>query len=76
MVCHALAFNKDKTLLIAGCECEIRVLEFQGEKLMPCDYLKGHTNQINCLLFMKKSKQFISGSRDDKIKIWELNYKN
>ncbi|CAD8084259.1 unnamed protein product [Paramecium primaurelia] len=69
--CQAIAINQDNTLVLVGCEKEIRVFELIQNKLVQIDILKGHNDSIFTLDFFKKQKNsFISGSRDDSIMIW------
>ncbi|CAD8130598.1 unnamed protein product [Paramecium sonneborni] len=55
---------------------QIKVFEFKQEQLKQSQILNEHTNDINTLNFMKKSNQFISGSDDNSIIIWQMNENN
>ncbi|CAD8185616.1 unnamed protein product [Paramecium octaurelia] len=74
--CLAIAINKDCSTLVAGSESQIKVFEFkQGVmKLFQC--LCEHQKKVVTLNFMKKSNQFISGSYDNQIKIWQREQNN
>ncbi|CAK80212.1 unnamed protein product (macronuclear) [Paramecium tetraurelia] len=74
--CRAIAFNKDCTLVVAGCNNLIKVFEFSQGQLKQIQVLSEHQNDVHTLQFMKKSAQFISGSADKSIKIWSLNQNN
>ncbi|CAD8117586.1 unnamed protein product [Paramecium primaurelia] len=74
--CNAIAFNKDNSIVLAACENDITVFEFKQEQLKQTQLLKEHKNRISTLNFMKKSNQFISGSWDYQIIIWQMNQNN
>ncbi|CAD8148245.1 unnamed protein product [Paramecium pentaurelia] len=72
--CYAMDFNKDATFLAAGfINGNIKVYNFNSEGLQLMQQLKEHYGAIYCIVFMKKSNQFISGGADKKINIWEIN---
>ncbi|CAD8187255.1 unnamed protein product [Paramecium octaurelia] len=70
--CRAIAFNKDCTLVVAGCNNLIKVFEFSQGQLKQFQVLSEHQNDVHTLYFMKKSAHFISGSADKSIIIWSL----
>ncbi|CAD8158065.1 unnamed protein product [Paramecium octaurelia] len=74
--CSAIAVNKDCSILIAVCESQIKVFEFNSGMLKQTQILSGHTHHINTLNFMKKSDQLISGSQDYSIIIWTKDQNN
>ncbi|CAD8131380.1 unnamed protein product [Paramecium sonneborni] len=74
--CGAIAFNKDNSIVLVGCESKIKVFEFKQEQLKQTQLLKEHSKNVNTLNFMKKSSQFISGSEDSSIIIWSMNENN
>ncbi|CAD8111485.1 unnamed protein product [Paramecium primaurelia] len=71
--CHAIAFDNDCSTLVAGCNSKIKVYEFKQGIIKEIQTLNEHQNSVFTLNFMKKSKQFISGSVDKSIRIWKQN---
>ncbi|CAD8095063.1 unnamed protein product [Paramecium primaurelia] len=69
--CHAIAFNKDNSIVLATCENDIKVFEFKQEQLTLTQILSEHKDFVTTLNFMKKSNQFISVSFDKQILIWQ-----
>ncbi|CAD8129168.1 unnamed protein product [Paramecium sonneborni] len=74
--CCAIAINKDCSTLLAGCYSLIKVFEFKQGMLKKIQILTEHKNDVNTLNFMKKQNQFISGSADNSIIIWQNNQNN
>ncbi|CAD8116514.1 unnamed protein product [Paramecium primaurelia] len=74
--CQAIAINKDCSIVIAGCDKQIKVFEFKQEVLKQTQLLSEHQDSIITLKFMSKSNQFISGSDDKSIIIWSMNQSN
>ncbi|CAD8104653.1 unnamed protein product [Paramecium primaurelia] len=74
--CYAIAVNKDFTILIAGCNNQIKVFEFIQGILKQVQVLSEHGKNIHTLNFMKGSDHFISGSVDNSIIIWARNKNN
>ncbi|CAD8081455.1 unnamed protein product [Paramecium primaurelia] len=70
--CYAFAFNKDQSIVLAGCQKDIKVFENQQGKLNQVQLLSKHTNQVFTLNFMKKTNNFVSGSSDNSIIIWQV----
>ncbi|CAD8188886.1 unnamed protein product [Paramecium octaurelia] len=68
--CCALSFNESGTLMISGCNCEIKVWNFQNGILNQITTLSGHKWMITCLIFSKKSNSFLSASYDQTICLW------
>ncbi|CAD8213531.1 unnamed protein product [Paramecium pentaurelia] len=72
--CNAMAFNKECSIVLVGCNQQIQVFEFKQGMMKQTQILKEHENNVITLNFMKKSNQFISGSeKDGWIIIWSLN---
>ncbi|CAD8128354.1 unnamed protein product [Paramecium sonneborni] len=71
--CCAIAINKDKSIVLAACNYQIKVLEFKQEQLKQTQLLSEHSQTVLTLNFMKKSTHFISGSYDSQIIIWSMN---
>ncbi|CAD8187279.1 unnamed protein product [Paramecium pentaurelia] len=68
---NSIQFSPDSLILIAGCsDGKIQVFELKSEKLKLLEVLHEHKNQVDSLLFMKKSKEFLSGSKDETMVIW------
>ncbi|CAD8110620.1 unnamed protein product [Paramecium primaurelia] len=74
--CNAIAVNKDCSILVAGCDKQIKVFEFTQEILKQVQILNEHGNYVCTLNFMKRSDHFISGSQDNSIIIWARNQNN
>ncbi|CAD8131023.1 unnamed protein product [Paramecium sonneborni] len=74
--CNAIAVNKDFSLMVAGCNQQIKVFQFKQGIFKQVSILDEHTDNVYTLNFMKRSDQFISGSRDSSIIIWIRNQKN
>ncbi|CAD8194501.1 unnamed protein product [Paramecium pentaurelia] len=74
--CYAIAINKDCSIVIAGCEKQIKVFQFKQEMLKQTQLLTEHQNVVNTLNFMNKSNHFISESDDNSIIIWSMNQNN
>ncbi|CAD8159245.1 unnamed protein product [Paramecium pentaurelia] len=74
--CYAIAINKDCSIVLAGCNSEIKVFEFKQEVLKKTQLLIEHQDDVNTLNFMNKSNHFISGSDDKSIIIWSMNQRN
>ncbi|CAD8191716.1 unnamed protein product [Paramecium pentaurelia] len=70
--CKAFAFNKDQSFVLAGCRKDIKVFENQQGKLNQVQMLSKHTDNVLTLNFMKKTNNFVSGSRDNLIIIWQV----
>ncbi|CAD8110028.1 unnamed protein product [Paramecium sonneborni] len=74
--CYAIAFNNDNSIVVAGCNKQIKVFEFRQEQLKETQILSEHSNDVYTLNFMKKSSQFLSGSADYSIILWQMNENN
>ncbi|CAD8209873.1 unnamed protein product [Paramecium octaurelia] len=74
--CYAIAINKDCSTLLVGCLSQIKVFEFNQGNIKQIQTLNEHKQYVTTLNFMKKSKQFISGSRDKSIIIWRCDENN
>ncbi|CAD8197699.1 unnamed protein product [Paramecium octaurelia] len=74
--CCAITINKDCTTLLAGCDKQIKVYEFKQGMAKQTQILSEHKSRVYTLNFMKKSNQFISGSCDKSIIIWQQNQNN
>ncbi|CAD8130380.1 unnamed protein product [Paramecium sonneborni] len=75
-VCKAIAFNKDQTIVLAGCNKDIKVFEHQQGKLKQIQLLSEHKNNIYTLNFMENTNDFLSGSQDKSIIIWQVSGNN
>ncbi|CAD8179281.1 unnamed protein product [Paramecium pentaurelia] len=75
-LCLAIAIDNDCSTLVAGCREKIKVYEFKQGIIDEIQTLNEHKDRICTLNFMKKSKQFISGSCDNTIRIWKQNQNN
>ncbi|CAD8106202.1 unnamed protein product [Paramecium primaurelia] len=75
-LCLAIAIDNDCSTLVAGCDSKIKVYEFKQEIIKEIQTINEHNGWVFTLNFMKKSKQFISGSLDKTIRIWKQNENN
>jgi WD40 repeat protein len=57
-----MAFDSTGSLLIWGCNQNIKVWEFKKGILIEKATLIGHKANINCFVFSKKLRWFVSGS--------------
>ncbi|CAK82465.1 unnamed protein product (macronuclear) [Paramecium tetraurelia] len=70
--CSALAFNKQGTLLATACKSDIKIWKVDVGKLIDQNIiLKGHSNQVRCLVFSNKQNWLISGGNDQQILCWK-----
>ncbi|CAD8214861.1 unnamed protein product [Paramecium octaurelia] len=69
-LCFAIAFNKDYSIVAAGCQKDIQVFQLIQGELNYIQLLSEHTNNVNTLNFMKSTNNFVSGSDDHSIIIW------
>ncbi|CAD8115712.1 unnamed protein product [Paramecium primaurelia] len=70
--CWAIAFNKSNSIMAAGCEENIKIWNFQDNKLIDSGIvLKGHSDYVQCLVFSKYHDWFVSGGLDEKIICWK-----
>ncbi|CAK81928.1 unnamed protein product, partial (macronuclear) [Paramecium tetraurelia] len=74
--CCAIPINQDCSILLAGCGNQIKVFEFNKGIIKITQILRKHKDRVFTLNFMKKSYQFISGSCDNSIIIWQQNQNN
>ncbi|CAD8208971.1 unnamed protein product [Paramecium pentaurelia] len=70
--CLAIAINQDNSVVVAGCNKDIKVFQLQQEKLNQIQFLSEHTGEVKTLNFMKNTNNFVSGSSDSLIIIWQL----
>ncbi|CAD8057977.1 unnamed protein product [Paramecium sonneborni] len=74
--CRAIAFNKDDSIVVAGCDKKIKVFENKQGYLNQLQILSEHKDNVVTLNFMMKSDHFVSGSYSSEIIIWYLNQEN
>ncbi|CAD8129380.1 unnamed protein product [Paramecium sonneborni] len=70
--CRAIAFNKDNSIVIAGCDKDIKVFQHTQGKLNQIQSLSEHKYQVQTLNFMQYTNNFVSGSGDNSIIIWKV----
>ncbi|CAD8119142.1 unnamed protein product [Paramecium sonneborni] len=73
---YAITFNKDCSIVAAGCEENIKVYQHKEGKLNQIQVLSEHTKGVITLNFMRNTNDFISGSDDSLIIIWQANGNN
>ncbi|CAD8100929.1 unnamed protein product [Paramecium sonneborni] len=59
--CHAVAINKDCSVVAAGCNKQIKIYQFQQGMLQLNQLLNKHKICVTVLQFMKQSNKLISG---------------
>ncbi|CAD8214457.1 unnamed protein product [Paramecium octaurelia] len=74
--CYTIAINEDCSILLVGCNQQIKVFEFKQGITKQTQIISDYQNNAYTLNFMKKSNQFISGSQDSSMIIWQLNQNN
>ncbi|CAD8137793.1 unnamed protein product [Paramecium octaurelia] len=74
--CLAVAFNKDCSMVAAGCEDLIKLYEFKEGMLKQIQLLSQHQEDVSTLYFMKHSNQLLSGDTTGTILIWSSNNNN
>ncbi|CAD8214532.1 unnamed protein product [Paramecium octaurelia] len=74
--CFTIAINEDCSILLVGCKSQIKVFEFKQGITKQTQIISDYQNDVYTLNFMKKSNQFISGSIDSSMIIWQLNQNN
>ncbi|CAD8081345.1 unnamed protein product [Paramecium sonneborni] len=74
--CYAIAFNKDSSIVVAGCKEKINVYQHKEGKLDQIQVLCEHQDNVFTLNFMRNTNDFVSGSLDKLIIIWQMNGNN
>ncbi|CAD8097136.1 unnamed protein product [Paramecium sonneborni] len=69
--CGAITFNKDSSIVAAGCVKDIKVFLNLRGKLNQIQLLSEHAKDVCTLKFMKNTNNFVSGSDDNLIIIWQ-----
>jgi WD40 repeat protein len=69
---HALALSLDGETLVTGSYRKIKVWRLQGEETKLKHSLSAHSHIVSCLRLSQDGKILISGSRDQTIKVWNL----
>ncbi|CAD8129556.1 unnamed protein product [Paramecium sonneborni] len=75
-LCIAIAFNKDSSIVVTGCNEKIKVYQNILGKLNQLQVLNENSDYVWTLNFMKDTNNFVSGSDDQLIIIWQGNGKN
>ncbi|CAD8090457.1 unnamed protein product [Paramecium sonneborni] len=70
--CGAIAFNKDYSIVVAGSKKDIKVFQQIQGKLNQIQQLSWHKKLVSSLNFMKNTNNFVSGSDDNSIIIWQV----
>ncbi|CAD8096601.1 unnamed protein product [Paramecium sonneborni] len=68
--CDTIEINKESTLILLGCQTDIKACQFKNGQIKQICKFHGHEWIVTCLKFMSQSNYFISAGRDKKIKIW------
>ncbi|CAD8124541.1 unnamed protein product [Paramecium sonneborni] len=70
--CFALAFNRQGSIMVGTAKKDIKIWDFEKGKLKDSGIiLKGHQQDVTCIIFSKKINWFITGSIDCKIIGWK-----
>eukprot|EP01080_Neovahlkampfia_damariscottae_P002474 gene2474-3183_t len=67
--------SKDNFRIFSTGGWDNRIRIFDLKKLKPLTILKQHTQSVNCLEFKKDSNLLACGSKDQRISLWDLNFK-
>ncbi|CAK68621.1 unnamed protein product (macronuclear) [Paramecium tetraurelia] len=74
--CYAIQFDKKGEKMISTSNKDIKVWSFTEGKFQLIQVLKGHLNNVTCLLFTPQSDCIISGSYDQTLICWSMDEKN
>ncbi|CAD8197250.1 unnamed protein product [Paramecium pentaurelia] len=74
--CCAIAFNTDNSIVIAGSKNNIKVFQHIKGRLNQISLLSEHKDTVLTLNFMNYSNNFVSGSNDQQIIIWQMVKQN
>ncbi|CAD8215227.1 unnamed protein product [Paramecium octaurelia] len=74
--CYAIQFDKKGEKMISTSSKDIKVWSFNQGKFQLIQKLKGHLDNVTCLLFAPQSDCIISGSQDQTLMCWSMNDKN
>ncbi|MBF2066647.1 MAG: WD40 repeat domain-containing protein [Calothrix sp. C42_A2020_038] len=69
---HALALSQDGKILVTGSYRKIKIWYLDGEQTQLKYSLSAHSHIVSCLCLSHDGKILVSGSRDQSIKIWNL----
>ncbi|CAD8156468.1 unnamed protein product [Paramecium pentaurelia] len=69
--CQAMVFNKDGLIIITANSNIIQILNFEQGRFKLSNSYRRHTNPIYCLVYSKKTYNFISGCSYYKIIFWQ-----
>ncbi|CAD8116419.1 unnamed protein product [Paramecium sonneborni] len=71
-VCRVITFNRDDTIMLAGCNFNIKVWNFNNGRIKEDQTLIGHVDDVISLTFSLNQNLFVSGGswKDKKIIIW------
>ncbi|CAD8133717.1 unnamed protein product [Paramecium pentaurelia] len=75
-MCYAIDINQEFSLMISGKNEDIVLWNFQNGKINEISTLKAHSDDVQCLKFSKKQKNFISGSKDNSLICWKCIKQN
>ncbi|CAD8215206.1 unnamed protein product [Paramecium octaurelia] len=75
--CYAIVFNKDGSIMISCDNCGIKIWNFEQGRFKLSNSYNKHTNPVKCLVFSKKTNNFISGCGYNQIICWQqINQKD
>ncbi len=69
---HALVLSKDGEILVTGSYRKIKVWRRMGDETELKHSVSAHSHVVSCLCLSSDSKILVSGSRDQSVKIWNL----
>jgi coatomer protein complex subunit alpha (xenin) len=62
-----------KIVASAADDKTIKLCRLSGNKHWEMDTLKGHTNNVSCVIFHPRLELLLSNSEDKTLRLWDLN---
>ncbi|CAD8169476.1 unnamed protein product [Paramecium octaurelia] len=69
--CYAIVFNNDDSIMVSCEQKQIKIWKFEQGTFQLTNSYNEHNNDITCLVYSKKTNNFISGSSDHQIICWQ-----
>ncbi|CAK79590.1 unnamed protein product (macronuclear) [Paramecium tetraurelia] len=70
-ICFAIVFNKDGSIMISCDSNEIKIWNFQQGTFKLSNSYNKHSQAVSCLVYSKKTNNFISGCYNNQIICWQ-----
>lgn len=64
-------FPSQKVILTVGLDLQIKIWLLDGESTTPAQNLQGHKAEITAIEFLGNGRNFLSGSKDGAVNLWE-----